>query len=225
MRLLTLLLLPTATLSCIHYAATFPFSETLPFEATITDNNLTTCWLSRTYAEHNALQILANLAPPTRNELQNPDEVTWGFKRWDFECLEGYEGWANVGVRTMGYRRRGEQKVVGWVADVREDIWGERWEYWKSFECEIKTEEVNKRTDGEEGKGDFKGRDETKGKENEDAKKDDLKVKEENRKREEEKKKEDKKAKEAKKKEDLKKKLEQRNKDQKKWEEEMLKME
>ncbi|TVY19905.1 hypothetical protein LARI1_G001574, partial [Lachnellula arida] len=109
MRLFTLLLLPAAVLSCIKYSAVYPISETAPFQATITDDNLTTCWISRTYREHNRYQQLANLAPPTSAELQNPDTTTWGFKRWDFECLEGgYEAWANVGVRTVVYRRKRE---------------------------------------------------------------------------------------------------------------------
>lgn len=48
MRLLTslililILILETAQ-ACMHYKATFPFNPTLPFEASIADNEITTC--------------------------------------------------------------------------------------------------------------------------------------------------------------------------------------
>ncbi|TVY49145.1 hypothetical protein LOCC1_G000962 [Lachnellula occidentalis] len=155
MRVFALLLLPAPVLSCIKYSAVYPFSETAPFQATITDDNLTTCWISRTYREHNRYQQMANLAPPTRAELQDPDMTTWGFKRWDFECLpeQGYEAWANVGVRTVVYRRKREEgekegRWLGFVSDVREDVWGEKWIYGKSVECDGK-EEAKKRKDEE----------------------------------------------------------------------------
>lgn len=41
----------------MHYTATLPFSSTLPFEASISDNEVTVCWISTTYAEHKGLEI------------------------------------------------------------------------------------------------------------------------------------------------------------------------
>jgi hypothetical protein len=41
----------------MHYTATFPYSTSLPFEATLTDNDVVTCWLSMTYDQHNNQQI------------------------------------------------------------------------------------------------------------------------------------------------------------------------
>jgi hypothetical protein len=45
-----LLLLQTS--ACMHYSATFPYATHLPFEATLTDNGVVTCWISMTYDQH-----------------------------------------------------------------------------------------------------------------------------------------------------------------------------
>jgi hypothetical protein len=134
MRRSSLLLLPSTTLACIQYSATYPFDPELPFEAFISSNDTVVCWISRTYNEHNRVQNLANLAPVTREQLAHPDELTWGFQRWDFTCVEGHQGWANVGVRSMGYIGT-DGKVTQWVADMIEDVWDEYWEYWKEIGC------------------------------------------------------------------------------------------
>ncbi|KAI9048999.1 hypothetical protein LZ554_006848 [Drepanopeziza brunnea f. sp. 'monogermtubi'] len=42
--------------ACMKFKGTFPFAKTAPFEASITDNGVTTCWISTTYAEHAAAQ-------------------------------------------------------------------------------------------------------------------------------------------------------------------------
>ncbi|KAG4427461.1 hypothetical protein IFR05_017055, partial [Cadophora sp. M221] len=42
--------------ACMEFSGVFPFSHTAPFEANIVDNGITTCWISTTLAEHNALQ-------------------------------------------------------------------------------------------------------------------------------------------------------------------------
>ncbi|KAE8450874.1 hypothetical protein EG329_005314 [Mollisiaceae sp. DMI_Dod_QoI] len=41
----------------MHYKATIPFNPTLPYEASISDNGVTTCWISTSYEEHKALEI------------------------------------------------------------------------------------------------------------------------------------------------------------------------
>jgi hypothetical protein len=41
----------------MHYSATFPYSTSLPFEATLTDDGVVTCWTSTTYDQHNKQQI------------------------------------------------------------------------------------------------------------------------------------------------------------------------
>ncbi|CZR57176.1 uncharacterized protein PAC_07065 [Phialocephala subalpina] len=43
--------------ACMHYKGVFPHNPTLPYEASISDNSVTTCWILTTYAEHKALQI------------------------------------------------------------------------------------------------------------------------------------------------------------------------
>lgn len=43
--------------ACMHYKATIPFNPTLPYEASISDNGVTTCWISTSYEEHKALEI------------------------------------------------------------------------------------------------------------------------------------------------------------------------
>ncbi|KAJ5042831.1 uncharacterized protein L3040_004224 [Drepanopeziza brunnea f. sp. 'multigermtubi'] len=42
--------------ACVKFKGVFPFAETAPFEASITENGVTTCWISTTYAEHAAAQ-------------------------------------------------------------------------------------------------------------------------------------------------------------------------
>ena len=44
------------TSACMHYSATFPYATNLPFEATLTDNAVVTCWISMTYDQHNHQQ-------------------------------------------------------------------------------------------------------------------------------------------------------------------------
>jgi hypothetical protein len=52
--LITLLLRQTS--ACMHYSATFPYATHLPFEATLTDNSVVTCWISMTYDQHDKQQ-------------------------------------------------------------------------------------------------------------------------------------------------------------------------
>lgn len=52
---LTLLLAITAH-ACMEFKGIFPFSTSLPYEASITDNGVITCWISTTYAAHTDLQ-------------------------------------------------------------------------------------------------------------------------------------------------------------------------
>ena len=53
--LITLLLIGQ-TSACMHYSATFPYATHLPFEATLTDNSVVTCWISMTYDQHDKQQ-------------------------------------------------------------------------------------------------------------------------------------------------------------------------
>ena len=55
--LATLFLLLKQSSACMHYSATFPYSNSHPFEATITDNGVVTCWISMTYEQHSKQQI------------------------------------------------------------------------------------------------------------------------------------------------------------------------
>ncbi|PVH89677.1 hypothetical protein DL98DRAFT_2378 [Cadophora sp. DSE1049] len=48
--------LPLAVHACMEFNGTLPFSHTSPFEASITDNGVVTCWISTTLAEHNSMQ-------------------------------------------------------------------------------------------------------------------------------------------------------------------------
>ncbi|KUJ22098.1 uncharacterized protein LY89DRAFT_576039 [Mollisia scopiformis] len=111
----------TTTNACMHYKATFPFNPTLPFEASISDNRITTCWISTTYAEHRALQIAV--------KAQKSEEA--GFLPWEFECLrlgiEGYKAHANVGARTVTYIAHGQEFYF--IPKEKEDVVGEKWVY------------------------------------------------------------------------------------------------
>ncbi|KAL2075618.1 hypothetical protein VTL71DRAFT_561 [Oculimacula yallundae] len=42
--------------ACMEFSGSFPFSHTAPFEASIIDNGVTTCWISTSLNEHNDLQ-------------------------------------------------------------------------------------------------------------------------------------------------------------------------
>ncbi|KAH7419271.1 hypothetical protein BKA64DRAFT_699302 [Cadophora sp. MPI-SDFR-AT-0126] len=48
--------LPLTIHACMEFNGTLPFSHTAPFEASITDNGVVTCWISTTLAEHNSMQ-------------------------------------------------------------------------------------------------------------------------------------------------------------------------
>lgn len=48
--------------ACVIYQAISPFSDIAPFQATLTDNGLTTCWLSLSYAAHSSLQAQYSLS-------------------------------------------------------------------------------------------------------------------------------------------------------------------
>lgn len=44
----------------MHYSATFPYATHLPFEATLTDDGVVTCWISMTYDQHDKQQAVAS---------------------------------------------------------------------------------------------------------------------------------------------------------------------
>ncbi|CZT04104.1 uncharacterized protein RAG0_10671 [Rhynchosporium agropyri] len=54
--LLPPLFLPLLINACMEFSGTFPFSHSAPFSASITDNGITTCWISTSLDEHNAYQ-------------------------------------------------------------------------------------------------------------------------------------------------------------------------
>ncbi|KAI6708153.1 hypothetical protein JHW43_009319 [Diplocarpon mali] len=56
MKLSPLLLLAPGARACMDFNGTFPFSAALPFEASIVDNGVRTCWIATSYAEHAARQ-------------------------------------------------------------------------------------------------------------------------------------------------------------------------
>src|SRR6187402_1742936 len=62
-RPLLLALCASTVRACMEFSGNFPFSNSLPYEAKIVDNNVTTCWLSTTYNEHSKLQNSLNPKP------------------------------------------------------------------------------------------------------------------------------------------------------------------
>lgn len=130
--ILIYLLLVSPTVACIHYRGSMPFSDTLPFEASIVENDITLCWMHTTYAEHNLMQILKNKYPSPeekrKDERGEGDYNTWGFRRWEMECLESVKGWVGVGLRTVGVKderevgKGGKKREIGWVTEVSEDV-------------------------------------------------------------------------------------------------------
>jgi hypothetical protein len=54
------------------------------------------------------------------------DDETWGFRKWEFDCLEAYAEQTNVGLRSVEIRAHGES--FWFVPDAVEN-WEERWEY------------------------------------------------------------------------------------------------
>ena len=44
------------TQACMEFNGTLPFSHTAPFEASITDNGMVTCWISTSLVEHDTMQ-------------------------------------------------------------------------------------------------------------------------------------------------------------------------
>jgi hypothetical protein len=145
---------------CMQYTATFPFADNLPFEATIKDDEVMTCWLSISYREHNLLtahyyskysylshtvsrRLISTLdsewkpKPDNENngetEEVNADDETWEFREWEFYCLEGYAAQANVGLRSVQYKAHGE--TFWFMPDVVESVGEERWDYSLSSWC------------------------------------------------------------------------------------------
>jgi hypothetical protein len=178
--LATLFLLLKQSSACMHYSATFPYSNSHPFEATITDNGVVTCWISMTYDQHSKQQIaFANrqlgrpqaLPPikPGRIFLTDKPEFSAGktgnvkrdhgswpeeagsnelIKRnggggqegaledknykgvwlnWEFQCLEGYEAHAGIGLRAVWYFAHGRE--FEFVPECYENVLMDRWEY------------------------------------------------------------------------------------------------
>ncbi|KAF8866719.1 hypothetical protein BDZ45DRAFT_578288 [Acephala macrosclerotiorum] len=104
--------------ACMHYKAVFPHSPTLPYEASISDNSVTTCWISTTYAEHKALQIAVK---PQKTEMKYKGKMkrSNGYK--------GYKAHANVGARTVTYIAHGQEFYF--IPNEQEDVENEKWVY------------------------------------------------------------------------------------------------
>jgi hypothetical protein len=177
--------------ACMHYAATFPYSTSLPFEATLTDNGVVTCWASMTYDQHNRQQMAfsnyhhakprkrqmevqvsltgepdSSTSPsPTRTvnkksggerskegvgskggkeeSVLGSDEPGWGTDEeengvgvwlpWEFQCLDGYQAHAGVGLRAVWYKAHGQE--FDFVPEMEEDVLGEKWVYGVDLWC------------------------------------------------------------------------------------------
>jgi hypothetical protein len=132
-----LLALSTPSRACLRHKGTAPWDDTLPFEATITDNGVVTCWISKTYASHSTEQ---------RHTPPDDANLAWEFQPWHFECLRGYGARAEVGRRSYSYRAHGQD--FSWVADIREDVQGEAYVYGKELFCKGRSKD-----DGKNGKG------------------------------------------------------------------------
>jgi hypothetical protein len=156
--ILSFLLAPTP--ACIHYSGSMPFDNDAPFTATIIEKDVTLCWFHTTYNEHNILQTLKNIYPSPEEKIKEEkgegDYNTWGFRRWEMLCLEGYKGWIGVRLRVVGFRDETENgknpRALGWITDVKEDAWGNRWVFGKDAGCE-KEKEKGKEKSGVGEKG------------------------------------------------------------------------
>ncbi len=66
---------------------------------------------------------------------------------WPFQCLDGYEAQAGIGLRYVGYKAHTQE--FGFTPYVEEDVLGERWTYDLYLWCDT---EVEEQSDWEEDK-------------------------------------------------------------------------
>jgi len=75
------------------------------------------------------------------------DDETWGFRKWEFDCLEAYAEQTNVGLRIVEIRAHGES--FWFVPDAVENWEEERWEYslrlWRPDDAGVEFQEDLKR--------------------------------------------------------------------------------
>jgi hypothetical protein len=115
------------TSACMHYTAIFPYSTSLPFEATLTDNGIVTCWLSMTYDQHNDQQIAFSQhrhhQPTKRYSLTGEPDLSMISSPTKSENQKGSGGQAELKEREQGGK---------WAAD--EDDGAGVWLPWE-FDC------------------------------------------------------------------------------------------
>ena len=77
--------------ACLRYTARFPWDDTLPVTASITDNGIQTCWLNMTYKQHYLRQQYKNRNRGREEGVGVGDDgsAEWEFEDWDFSCVEG----------------------------------------------------------------------------------------------------------------------------------------
>ncbi len=46
---------------------------------------------------------------------------------WEFQCMEGYQSHAGIGLRAVWYKAHGQE--FEFVPEVEEDVFGEKWVY------------------------------------------------------------------------------------------------
>lgn len=72
---------------------------------------------------------------------EEPEELYWEDDEdrarwipWRFECVKGYEAFANVGLRSVVYKAHGQR--FEFVPECVEDVLGEKWEYSTALWCD-----------------------------------------------------------------------------------------
>ncbi|KAE9370452.1 hypothetical protein N431DRAFT_411812 [Stipitochalara longipes BDJ] len=143
--------------ACMHYSATFPYATNLPFEATLTDDGVVTCWISMTYDKHNEQQTalsnhrrmqqriarhvtedpisltkepeksLVRLDAGLELEGGGDDDVKNIWLPWEFKCLDGYQAHAGIGLRAVWYSAHGQE--FEFVPGCEEDVLNDMWVY------------------------------------------------------------------------------------------------
>jgi hypothetical protein len=160
--LVTLILFPSQTSACMHYSATFPHATHLPFEASLTDDGIVTCWISMTYDQHNEQQtafsnhrrIPQQIARPVTSSVTLAEEPEKGLAKrnaemggdagddedikaiwlpWEFTCLDGYQAHAGIGLRAVWYSAHGQE--FEFVSVCEEDVLNDRWVYELDLWC------------------------------------------------------------------------------------------
>jgi hypothetical protein len=143
-----LLLISELSSACLIYKGVAPWDEKLPFSATITDNNVVTCWIDMSYQSHFIIQ--------SRNHRITEDGEVWEFSDWKFKCLENYSAHADIGLRTYGYHAHGQN--FSWVANIREDIEDETFVYTTTLFCGKDKQKGGKEVEKKDPKKKDKGR-------------------------------------------------------------------